>query len=413
MTTHAPSPRPLLALPDALAVLLAQAQPLTKERAALADLLRRVLAEPIVADADVPAFDRAAMDGIAVVAEGLLPGAVLTQVGISAAGRPFAGELRVGECVRIMTGGVVPAGATAVVPVERITVQPEGVRVLDSVRPEQHIARQGSEVRRGETVLDPGIRLQAAHLGVLATYGRHEAWVARRPRVAVVPTGDELVPVTATPTTGQVRDANRHAIAGLVAPEAEVTQYPVAPDTREGLAQALAAAWDQADLLITSGGVSAGDFDLVPPVLQSLGATVHFHQVAIKPGKPLLFGTREHGGRRQYCLGLPGNPVSSFVCCALFALPLLRALTGAPADWSFLQLPSHTALPAVGPRTEILPAHIISQNGQSHAQVWNLGSSADLTRFSAATWLAWRPAHAPALAAGDLVTLLAWPRPGV
>jgi molybdopterin molybdotransferase len=404
------TPLALLPIEEALGRVLAQIVALPAETLPLAAVYQRVLAEAIAADADVPAFDRSAMDGIALrSADGLL-GAVLQQVGESAAGTPFQGHVLAGQCVRVMTGGVVPRGADAVLPVERIERLDGGqYRLLEAVRPEQNVSRQGSEVQEGAAVLASGTRLTGARMGVLATYGRDQVPVVRRPVVAVLPTGNEIVPVTATPALGQVRDANRHAVTGLLlAAGAEVRQYPVAPDTREALTAAIAHAWQDADVLVTSGGVSAGDYDLVPPVLEALGATAHFHKIAIKPGKPLLFATREFEGRRQYAFGLPGNPVSSYVCCALFVLPALLALQGAPAEWQRFQLPCLTALPATGPRAEILPA-TLTAGGQ--ADVQPLSSSADLTRFCLAEWFAYRPAHAAPTQAGEAVTLFALPRP--
>lgn len=399
----------LLSIEAALARVLATVLPLPAERLPLQDVHQRVLAEAIHADADVPAFDRSAMDGIALRSADGAAGALLTQVGESAAGTPFRGEILTGQCVRVMTGGVVPLGADAVLPVERVErLDDRTYRLLDTARPEQNISRKGSEVLAGATVLQPGERLTGARVGVLATYGRDLVRVARRPVVAVLPTGSEIVPVSATPALGQVRDANRHALTGLLlAAGADVRQHAVALDTREALTAAVAQAWQEADVLVTSGGVSAGDYDLVPAVLQALGATAHFHKIAIKPGKPLLFASREHKGRRQYAFGLPGNPVSSYVCCALFAVPALLALQGAQAGWQTFALPSLGALPPTGPRAEILPA-TLAPDGRADVQV--LSSSADLTRFCRAEWLAYRPAHAPQVRAGEAVTLFALPR---
>lgn len=402
---------PLLDIEEALQRVLGQIQPLGTETLPLPQLLQRVLAENVLADADVPAFDRSAMDGIALRAE---DGALELQLaGESAAGSPFLGQLLPGQYVRVMTGGVVPNAANAVVPVERLEkLADQKVRILDAVRPEQHIARQGSEIRAGAVVLRAGQRLTAARLGVLATYGRAQALVSRQPQVAMVPTGNEIVPVQSQPKLGQVRDANRHALTGLMqAMGAQVTQHPVALDEKNALKLALQTAWEKADVLVTSGGVSAGDYDLVPPVLQELGATAHFHQIAIKPGKPLLFATREHQGKRQFAFGLPGNPVSSYVCCLLFVLPALAALQGQTATWQTLNLPVLRALPKTGPRAEMLPARLVQTAEGTRVEVSLLSSSADLTRFAEADWLAWRPAHASTLEAGQPVTLMSWPRP--
>ncbi len=410
---NAPPAQPLLGIEQALERVLAAIVALPHEVVALADAHGRALAQTVQADADVPAFDRSAMDGIALRAEDGAQGAIVSQVGESAAGSPFLGALLPGQCVRVMTGGVVPPGATAVLPVERIErLDGDRYRLLEAARPEQNIARRGSEVHQGAVVLQPGVRLHGARVGVLATYGRDRVQVARRPVVAMLPTGNEIVPVGATPGLGQVRDANRHALTGLLlAAGAVVQQQPVAADARAALTKAVTEAWRDADVLVTSGGVSAGDYDLVPPVLQSLGATLHFHKIAIKPGKPLLFATRQHGGRTQYAFGLPGNPVSAYVCCALFVLPAIAALQGAPAGWQLLTLPSAGPLPATGPRAEILPATLLQLAGQTHANVQNFTSSADLTRFAQADWLAWRPAHSQQVLTGAPVLLLASPRP--
>lgn len=402
---------PLLTIDHALGHVLAAALPLPAETVALEQAHGRVLAQVVLADADVPAFDRAAMDGIAVrVEDGVT---ARRQIGESAAGSPFPGPLAPGQCVRVMTGGVVPAGADAVVPVEEIDRAGDGTYTL-RVPPsrEQHIARQGSEVAKGTAVLQPGSRLNGARIGVLATNGCAVAQVLRRAIVAIVPTGNEIVAVTERPVLGQVRDANRHALAGLLAASgAEVRHFPVAKDDRAALTAALATAWEDADVLVTSGGVSAGDYDLVPPVLESLGATAHFHKIAIKPGKPLLFASRHRRGRTQFAFGLPGNPVSSYVCCALFVLPALAALQGEPGDWRRITLPSANALPGTGPRAEVLPAWLVESPGGTQALAQPLGSSADLTRFAAASYLALRSPHSPPLGVGEPLTLLLWPRP--
>ena len=403
----------LLSIEDAISQVRARIVPLGRETVDLAFAHQRYLAEDVVADADVPAFDRSAMDGVALRSSDAVAGAIVVQLGESAAGSPFAGEVTPGHCVRVMTGGVVPRGADAVVPVERIERLAANQYLLkEASRPEQNIARQGSEVKRGELVLRAGVRLNGARVGVLATYGVSRVQVATQPIVALLPTGNEIIPVDAQPVLGQVRDANRHALTGLLlAAGADVRQHPVARDERGALTEAIAAAWEDADVLITSGGVSAGDFDLVPPVLEALGATLHFHKIAIKPGKPLLFATRLRHGRVQYAFGLPGNPVSSYVCCALFAVPAIWALQGANASWQMLTLPSATALPATANRAELLPATLAQVGGETRAQVQALGSSADLTRFAAADWFALRPAHADALDPGGVVTLFALPRP--
>lgn len=414
--------KPLLPIDDALALVLQHTTTLATERVPLTEALGRVLAVAACADQDLPGFDRAAMDGIAlraVDARAGQPGqgAWLRVVGEAAAGRPFEGELAPGTCVRIMTGAVVPPGADAVVPVERIVREGDGFRLHDEVRPEQHVARRGSEVQRGEVVVPAGVRLNGARLGVLATFGHAEVEVARRPVVAVLPTGDEIVPLTSTPGPGQVRDANRHAITGLLQEAgAVVRQLPVAPDDRAKLRALVAQAFDEADVVVLSGGVSAGEYDLVPPVLAELGATAHCHQIAIKPGKPFLFATRG----RQLAFGLPGNPISSYVCCAMFVLPALAALQGQmargqgqtpargqPTGWQALSVPAAHATPGAGPRAEVVPA--VLHDGR--ADVLSVKGSADLAHFSAGDWLVLRRAGVGAAAEEGLLEMLLWPRP--
>jgi molybdopterin molybdotransferase len=407
--------KPLLPIDDALALVLQHTKPLATERVPLTEALGRVLAVNACADQDLPGFDRAAMDGIAlraVDARAGQPGqgAWLRVLGESAAGRPFDGELVPGACVRIMTGAVVPPGADAVVPVERIVREADGFRLQDDVRPEQHVARRGSEVRRGEVVVPAGVRLNGARLGVLATFGHAEVDVVRRPVVAVLPTGDEIVPVTVTPGPGQVRDANRHAITGLLREAgAVVRQLPVAPDDRAQLRALVAEAFDEADVVVLSGGVSAGEYDLVPPVLAELGATAHCHQIAIKPGKPFLFATRGP----QLAFGLPGNPISSYVCCAMFVLPALAALQGQtgvhrqPLRWHGLSVPADHATPGAGPRAEVVPAVL----REGRADVLPVKGSADLAHFAAGEWLVLRRAGDASAVEGDPLEILLWPRP--
>ncbi len=408
----------LLPIEEALQRVLAQVRPLRAETVALEDAWNRVLAEPALADSDQPGFDRSAMDGVAVrAADASAAGALLRVIGESAAGSPSNKTVLPGTCVRIMTGGVMPGGADAVVPVERIEMQPLAgtLRLLDAVRAEQHVARRGSEVREGEIVVPAGTLLTGARLGVLATFGHAHVAVARKPVVAVLPTGNEIVPVDHSPRPGQVRDANRHALTGLLrGMGVQVLQRPVAVDQRAALAAEIEAAWQVADVVVMSGGVSAGDYDFVAPALLDIGATCHVHKIRIKPGKPFLFATRvrPETGDVQLAFGLPGNPISSYVCGALFVLPALAALQGerAPA-WQIVRVPTRDRLPAVGPRTELLPARLIHDEHGTSVEVLAVRGSADLAHFALATWMVVRPAGGPEALPGTPVDLLVWPRP--
>jgi molybdopterin molybdotransferase len=405
----------LLAIDEALQTLLAVVRPLGVETLPLAEALGRTLAEDLRADLDQPPFDRSAMDGVALRSADVRDATVtLLQIGTALAGTPFSGEVLEGTCVRIMTGAVVPRGADAVVPVELLTSESHSdgrlqVTVRTVVQSGQHIARQGSEVRAGAVVLRKGTLLTSARLGVAAAFGHATVTVARRPRVALVPTGDELVAIDTKPGPGQIRDSNRYALAAaLQSAGAEVLHGAVATDDRDALRSALAAAWQQADLLVTCGGVSAGDLDLVAPVLQDLGATCHFHKIAIKPGKPLLCASRG----AQLAIGLPGNPVSAWVCAQLFVLPALAAMQGQHGvGWQRVEVPTAHAMPAVGPRTEVLPAQWTVWQGLAAVATVATQGSADLPAFAQGDVLLLRPAASTPLAAGDRVQALWWPRP--
>lgn len=394
---------------DALALVLGAARPLGQERVALADAQGRVLACDAHADLDQPAFDRATMDGIAVRAtDCAVAGALLRDIGEARAGLAFDGTVLPQTCVRIMTGAVLPAGADAVVPVERIETLAGGhFRVFDAIAAEANLARRGSEVRAGEVVVEAGEVLGGARLGVLAAFGHAQAMVWRRPVVAVLATGDELVGADQTPGAGQIRDANSPAIAALArSAGADVRLRAVSADTREGLAAAIAAAWSDADVLVLSGGVSVGARDFVAAALADVGATSLVHRIRIKPGKPFLFATRGP----QLAFGLPGNPVSAWVCATLFLAPALAALQGDHrAGWTTLTLPSRDALPAVGSRTEIAPARLHQIGGASVVEILPTRGSADLAHFARADLLAIRPAGDTALPAGALLQIL-WSR---
>lgn len=326
-------------LDAARARILDRVQPCTRvETVPLGEAHGRVLASPIYTDGPWPATDRSAMDGFAVVAgdEGLPEGAALPVVGESLAGRPFGRDLRAGEAIRIMTGAVVPAGADAVVPVERSSGY-QGEQVTFSARIESaaNIRRMGSERPAGVEVLSAGRRLDAAAVGALAVLGRHEVEVRSRPAVAIVATGDEVVPVEATPLPHQVRESNSWALAAQVAECGGVAaRCGIAPDDPAALRGMLEQALRGADFVITIGGISKGTHDLVHETLASLGVADDFHGVKFKPGKPTYFGARHDGGSAQYVFGLPGNPAASFTVFDLLVRPAIKRWYGSePGAW--------------------------------------------------------------------------------
>jgi molybdopterin molybdotransferase len=293
------------------------------ESVAVADAYGRVLAEDLVADAPLPPFPSSAVDGYAVRAADA--GATLKVDGESAAGRPFEGALRPHAAVRILTGGVVPDGADCVVMVEEVTLAGDQVTLPPGLRAGANLHRVGDDLRAGDRILTKGIELGAAEIGIAAATGRATVPVGRKPRVALMSTGDELVEVGKQAGPGQIPDSNRWALlAALREAGADVRLLGIAPDEPGPLRELVTAALRDSDVLVTSGGVSVGTHDLVKPLLESLG-DVHVGRVKLKPGKPFTFATLDGG---KIAFGLPGFPVSSLVTFEVFVRPALRKMQG-------------------------------------------------------------------------------------
>jgi molybdopterin molybdotransferase len=304
---------------------LAAVRPLGSERVPVAEALGRVLAEDISAEEDVPPFDSSAMDGYAVIA-----GAAgqLDVVDESRAGHPAERTLAGGQAIEISTGALIPEGADAVVPVERVEVSDGRVKVPET-QPGANVRRAGDDVRRGQPVLSAGTLLGPAELAVAASLGHSELPVGLRPRVVVLATGDELVEPGQPLGPGQIRNSNTIALAAQAERAgADVVGSEIVPDNLDDTTAVLRSALERADVVCVSGGVSVGPHDHVKPALAELGVEERFWRVALKPGKPTWFGSREE----QLVFGLPGNPVSAMVTFHLFARPALRALAGARAD---------------------------------------------------------------------------------
>jgi len=314
---------PLVDADVAAALVLDRTPVLPKERAAIGEAVGRVLAEDLHAPSELPAFSTSAVDGFAVRAADA--GETLRVLGESAAGRPFGGGIERGTAARILTGGVLPAGADTVVMVEDVRLAGEAVTVPGDLRAGGNFHRPGADVKAGELVLSAGTQLGAAELGLAAALGFAEVEVRRRPRVALLSTGDELVEVGRKPGPGQITDSNRWALlAALREAGVEVRILGIGPDEPEALRRLVVDALGAADVLVTSGGVSVGTHDLVKPLLESLGP-VHVGRVKLKPGKPFTFATLPDG---KLAFGLPGFPVSSLVTFEVFVRPALRKMQG-------------------------------------------------------------------------------------
>jgi molybdopterin molybdotransferase len=312
---------------EALSAVLAGAEPLPEEMIALDAAHHRVLARDVAALRTQPPRAMSAMDGYAVrSADASEVAARLKVIGEVAAGRPFDKAVGAGEAVRIFTGGVIPEGADAVIIQEDTVVEGGGITITEAAIPGRHIRPAGVDFREGDVLLKAGIRLTDRDLALAAGMNYSELAVRRRPKVAVLATGDELVMPGSTPGPGQIVYSNGYALRALARSEgAETIDLGIAADTVEATTQGIRRARDSgADILITMGGASVGDHDLVKQSLEAEGVTMAFWRIAMRPGKPMMHGRL--GAMRV--IGLPGNPVSSYVCGFLFLVPLIRSLSG-------------------------------------------------------------------------------------
>lgn len=316
----------------ALALILHEAKPLQRERVRLRKAAGRTLAEDILAKENVSPFDNSSMDGFAVRSADLATAtkrkpALLTIVGESSAGKPFARTLGTGETVRVMTGAMIPQGVDAVVPLEMVKeLEPGRVAFQAPCAIGANIRRAGEDIRKGERVLTKGTLLTPAHVAVLASLGYARVRVTRKPKVNILATGDELVAPDETPGEGQIRNSSSYALAGYVEHAGgEATILGIVKDRKRKIRKAVASAL-ACDLLLVSGGVSVGKYDLVKDVFARVGVELKFWRVNIKPGKPLAFGTYKN----TLVFGLPGNPASTGVTFLTFVRPAILAMLGQP-----------------------------------------------------------------------------------
>ena len=400
----------LISVAQALDHVLSHAVPLPPEQVPLDDALGRVLAADLEALRTQPPADVSAMDGYAARASDVATAPVeLRVIGEVAAGRPFTSAVGTGQAARIFTGGVMPAGADTVVVQEITERKPDAVTVLKPVSKGRHIRRQGLDFRRGDTLFSAGHRLSARDLALLAGMNHPIVPVHRRPKVALFATGDELVPPGTEPGPGQIVYSNGFALAALARQEgtAVVDLGLVKDELEPTVAAVRAARQDAADILVTTGGASVGEYDLVHKAFAAEGMDLSFWKVAMRPGRPLMYG-RLAG---MQVLGLPGNPVSAYVCAFLFLVPLIRRMSGR----SDLAMPTESALlgsdlSANDERADYLRATLRESSEGPIATAFPVQDSSMMVPLAKADCLIIRKPYAPASAAGSRCVIVRFER---
>lgn len=394
----------MISVDEARGRILDAMRPTPGEVVALAEAWNRISADAVAARLTQPPADVSAMDGYALQAASGGRGARLAVIGAAPAGHPFDGRVGAAEAVRLFTGSVVPADADAVLLQEDATRDGDIVQVNEAVAAGRHIRRAGQDFAQGDVVVPPGRRITARDVGLAAAANHPWLTVHRRPRVAILATGDEIALPGEPIPPGGIVSSNSHALAALVrAAGGEPMVLPVARDEHAAIS-AVADSLVGMDLLVTTGGASVGDHDLVIEALKARGMTLDFWQIAMRPGKPLLFGLLG----ATPVLGLPGNPVSAMVCAILFLLPALSRLSGLPAA----PPPVSTAVlgcavQANDKRADHLRARVSTdQTGRIVVVPFPVQDSAMLRRLAHADALILRPPHAPALPEGAEVGII-------
>lgn len=389
----------LLTVEDARARMLAEIAALPTEAVAIQDSIGRVVAQDVAAVRDQPPFAASAMDGWAVRSADT-PGA-LRIVGESAAGHGFEGTMQAGEAVRIFTGAAMPAGADAIVIQEDASREGDSVTV-PATAANHYVRPAGGDFRAGAALLSRGARIDPWRLSLAAAAGRAQLSVARRPRVALFSTGEEIVEAPAEPGPFQIYDSGSRALAALIAGwGGEVRRAKPVRDDLDATIEALRAA--DGDLVVTIGGASVGDHDLVRAAAEALGLRMKVASVAVRPGKPTFFGVLGDGRR---LLGLPGNPASAMVCAELFLKPILAGYEGADPTVRMVGARLAQPLPANGPREHWMRAKLSFEGGAVVAQPFRDQDSSLVSVFSLADALLKRPADAPAAGTGEVVEVL-------
>ena len=386
----------MISVSEALNHLFALAQPLEAETVPLTQANGRVLAKPVAARRDQPPFSALAMDGYAVINTEVAPGAQFTVIGDSAAGHGFDGTISAGQATRIFTGAPLPKGADRVIIQEDVTRDGDTITLGDNIDTSHYVRAKGNDFRDGQTLDAPRL-LRPNDIALMAAMNIAEVPVTRRPVVAIMATGDELVMPGDTPGPDQIIASNSFGLQAMLTDMGcDVRLLPIARDTEVSLKAAFFHCHD-VDLVLTIGGASVGDHDLVGKVAADLGMERSFYKIAMRPGKPLMAGRLTSGAMM---IGLPGNPVSAMVCGTVFVTPVIRAMLGLKAEPApTLKAPLAHKITQNGPREHYMRARI--ENGA--LTVFNRQDSALLTVLSEANALAIRPPHDPARKAGEIL----------
>jgi molybdopterin molybdotransferase len=397
----------------------AKISPPTHEMVELLAAADRVLAEEIFADRDIPPFPRSTRDGYAVrSADVASRAAVLDVIGEIKAGEKadrIPMKIGRGQAVSIMTGGPVPNGADAVVMVEYTRRQADRVEINNSVAPEENVVPRGAEARRGSRLLEPGIRLNEASIALAASVGKSRVQVYQRPRVSVLSTGDEIVDIKSIPGPTQIRNSNSYSLAmQILRAGGQPILLPIAPDEPRRLRELIQEGL-HCDLLLMTGGVSMGRYDLVEPVLSELQAELFFTGASIQPGKPVVFGLcgtgasgREGATKKEtYFFGLPGNPVSSMVTFALFARPMIEALAGQlPRKLNFLHARLKSEIRIKPGLRRFLPAILSGEFERSEVELIPWQGSGDIAATARANGYVVIPPDCERIPAGEWVAVM-------
>ncbi len=391
----------LLPVEEARSRILSNVKPLQPENIQLAQALGRILAKPLSAKRDQPPFNASAMDGYAVSSQDVA--AERRIVGISAAGHAFKGKLKPGEAVRIFTGALVPATADTVVIQENTQANDKIVTMLSPARAQQNIRPRGLDFKKGETLLPSSIRLNARDIGLAAAMNCRILSVRKKPVVAVIATGDELVLPGAKPRADQIVSSNSNALAAMAhSLGADVINCGIIPDNLKAIERAILK-MAKADVIVTTGGASVGDHDFIQQALKNTGVKIDFWKIAMRPGKPFMYGRKG----KQHILGLPGNPVSALVCARLFLRPLLDCLQGLPIEEAATMARLGATMNANDSRQDYVRAKLeFAADGSRTATPFNKQDSSMQRTFRDAHCLIIRSPSAPAASPGDLVPIL-------